>query len=163
MVRPTINSEKHIVQQTLTTVDAGTIFVTNIVAADENPQFPHQVRIGAIVKAVYVELWYVGSSSQPVIQTSTLEKVVGDGTFMTQPEAQLLDEYRNKKNILYSTQGIVGDANTNPTPLMRGWFKIPKGKQRIGQGDRIVINVAALGEASNDLEICGLFIFKEYF
>ena len=163
MVRPTINSEKHINQRSLVTIDSGTIANINIAAATESPSAPSEVRIGASIKACYVEMWYVGSSSQPVIQTSTLEKKVAGVDSMTQVQSQLLDDYPNKKNILFSSQGIVGDANTNPVPLLRGWYKIPKGKQRFGQGDSLVLNISAIGEAQNDLEICGLFIFKEYF
>ncbi len=162
-MKPPINSVKHIVQRSLVTIDTGTILNIGVAAADELPDSSSKVRIGATIKAVYVELWYIGSSSQPVTQTSCLEKNVAGAPVMTHAEAQVLHDYPNKKNLYYTTQGIVGDANTNPAPLVRGWFKIPKGKQRFGLGDNLTFNIAALGEAANDLEVCGLFIYKEYF
>ncbi len=127
------------------------------------PSAPTDVRVGAVVKAVYVEMWYMGSGTQPVFQVSTLEKLSGGAPFMEFTDANTLNAYPNKKNILYLTQGLVGDANSNPIPIFRGWFKIPKGKQRIGIGDQIVFNVNAFGEADQDIEVCGQFTYKEYF
>ncbi len=163
MVRPTINSVKHIVQRSLFTIDAQTIANVAIVSAVESPATSNQVRIGAEVKAVWVELWYIGSSSQPVIQNSSFEKLESGKTSMLFTESQTLHDYPNKKNLFKTTQGIVGDANTNPTPVFREWIAIPKGKQRMGLGDTINLNISALGEASNDLEVCGEFVYKEYF
>jgi len=163
MVRPTINSEKHLHPRSLITVDNGTIQNLNIAVAVKAPSTSFEVREGAEVKAVWVEMWYLGSGSQPVIQTTVLEKISSGGPAMTQPDSTTLNDYLNKKNILYTTQGIVGDANSNPVPLLRDWYKIPKGKQRMGLGDKIVLNIASVAEAANDLEVCGMFIYKEYF
>ncbi len=79
---------------------------------------------------------------------------------MTLAQSQNLGAYPNKKNILYTTQGILADANDGgPTiPLIRGWIKIPKGKQRMGLDDRIVVNITAVGA----LRLCGISTFKEY-
>jgi len=163
MVRPTVNSEKHIIQHSLQTVDGQSI--ENILVLNVSNTLGSQtaVRVGAIIKAVFVEIWVIGSSSQPVVQTLTVEKVPSGAPNMTQPQGQLMNDYNNKKNILYSTQGIVGDANSNPIPVIRQWVKVPKSKQRFGQGDSIVINISAIGEVDQDLEICGLSIFKEYY
>ncbi len=163
MVRPTINSEKHIVPQAEITITQNT--VQNIVVVDANNALSNatQVRVGATVKAIHVELWYLGDAAQPIFQVSTLEKVVGDGTPVLSAQMSNLNDYANKKNILQTSQGLVGDSNTNPIPVFRGWIKIPKGKQRMGQGDKIYLNVAARGETNNDCLVCGMFIFKEYY
>ena len=84
----------------------------------------------------------------------------------TAPNATLSDitsmnSYANKKNILYTTQGVLGDTNSNPIPAMRGWFKIPKGKQRFGLGDKLNLNITSL--TADGMENCGIFIYKEYF
>ncbi len=163
MVRPTINSEKHFHPVSLQTVAGQSITNLNIAVAVASPGAQNEVRVGALVKAVYIELWYIGSSTQPVIQTSTFEKISSDGPNMTQPQSQGLHTYPNKKNIFYTTQGVVGDANTNPAPLFKQWIAVPKGKQRMGLGDSLVLNVAALGEVDQDLEICGMTIYKEYY
>ncbi len=163
MVKPTVNSEKHIIQHSLQTVTGQTI--SNILVLNVNNALGSgtAVRVGAIVKAVFVEIWVMGSSSQPVVQTLTVEKVPSNAPNLTQVQGQDLNEYPNKKNILYTTQGLVGDANSNPIPVVRQWIKIPKSKQRMGSGDSLFINVSAIGEVDQDLEICGLSIFKEYY
>jgi len=163
MVRAMIHSEKHIVPRSLLTVDAQTILQFNIATAVAQPTQQNHVREGAIVKAVWVELWYIGSSSQPVVQVSSFEKLIGGADEMTFSESQVMNDYPNKKNLLKISQGIVGDANSNPVPVFREWIPIPKGKQTQGLGDKLLVNVSGLGEMSNDLEICGLFIYKEYF
>ena len=97
------------------------------------------------------------------MQISAFEKISSGGPLMTQPDTVTLNDYPNKKNILKTSQGVIGDANTNTTPVFREWIAIPKGKQRMGLGDRLMLNVSCLAEAANDLEICGMFIYKEYF
>ncbi len=158
-----INSEKHIVPQASLTVTENTVVNITVIEADNTLSNATQVRVGAVVKAVWVELWYLGDASQPIFQVSTIEKIVGDGTPPISAQMSNLHDYANKKNILKTSQGLVGDSNTNPIPVFREWIKIPKGKQRMGQGDKLYINVAARGEANNDLQICGMFIFKEQY
>ena len=108
-------------------------------------------------------MWYLGSSAQPVFHVSTVEKLTSGASEMTSVQASLLNEYPNKKNIFQTSQGLIGDANTNPIPVFREWIKIPKGKQRMGLGDKLVLNIAARGEAANDIEVCGFYIYKEQF
>jgi len=161
-MKPTINSEKHFRPTSLTTVDNNTVVNAVIFEAVASPSTSGHVRVGAVIKAVHVELWYISSGSQPTFQVSTVEKVVAGGTPCTSDQMSNLHDYPNKKNILETSQGLVGDANSNPMPVFRHWIKVPKGKQRFGLGDAMYLNIAARGEASNDVEICGMNIFKEY-
>jgi len=163
LVRATINSEKHIHPRSLVTIDSGSNDAFVIATAMQNPDSSNQVRVGCTIKAVYVELWFIGSGSQPVVQTSSFEKLVAGQDAMTQIQSVTMHDYPNKKNLFKISQGTIGDANTNTTPVWREWIAIPKGKQRMGLGDSFRLNIAALGEASNDLEVCGIFVFKEYY
>ncbi len=162
-MKPTINSEKHMRTVSLSTVAENTVFSVRIAEAVADPSTSANVRIGAIVKAVHVEMWYLGSSSQPIFHVSTVEKISSGQDSPTSAEMSDLHAYKNKKNILETSQGLVGDNNTNPIPVFRHWIKIPKGKQRMGLGDSLYLNIAARGEANNDLEVCGMVIYKEYF
>ncbi len=119
----------------------------------------NQVVEGSVIKAVYVEMWLLAGSQQPGSITVTLEKLIGSSTTMTFLESSQLFTYSNKKNILYCTQGITPDANGNPIPFLRGWFKIPKGKQRFGLNDRLLLNISANVE---DCTFCGQFVYKAY-
>ncbi len=157
-----INSKKHIIQKSLTVVDEQTSNTTTLAIVNETPSAVNEITIGAVVKAVYCEFWLLGESSQPCTATWSVEKLPNFNDVMTQAEGQALDAYINKKNIFRIGQGIIGDSNSNPIPIIRDWVKIPKGKQRFGQGDALVLNVSCIGEANNGLEICGVAIYKEY-
>ncbi len=131
-------------------------------AVDAQPTTPIEVAVGAIVKAVFVELWILGEGAQPCTCTWIIEKTTNDVSPATQTQMQNLHDYPNKKNIFKTGQGVIGDSNSNPIPVIREWIKIPKGKQRFGLGDELGIVVSCIGEADNGLEICGLAIYKEY-
>ncbi len=156
-----INSEKHIIQTSPTEAGFGANFaipVAKAVAAVTGQA--DEVRVGALIKAVYVELWFQTGDNQPGSTTTMFEKLVSGQDFASIGDMNALHQYPNKKNVFETHQGLIGDANSNPMPLFRGWIKIPKGKQRIGLGDQLVLNVAGLTTA---VTFCGLFIYKEYF
>jgi len=160
-----IMSVKHYVHQTLQTVASGA--VANIVIADSviapATALAFQVSEGSILKAVFVELWIVGIGATDGLLTfnMTVEKSPSNLTNMTFGESVNLGGYSNKKNILYTTQGNMSSIvdGAQPIPLYRAWIKIPKGKQRMGKGDRIVLNINSVGQPAS---ICGIFIYKEY-
>ncbi len=160
MVRPTINSEKHLVQVGIDVVTAASVKNIGIAIAKQSPSASFDVRVGAVIKAVYVEMWVQADAQNIGSQTIILEKIVGDGASADFSQMADLHNYPNKKNILYTTQGLTGESDTNPIPVMRGWYKIPKGKQRMGLGDKLQLTMSA---NLQNLEHCGMFIFKEYF
>ncbi len=158
-----INSVKHIVQQSLVTLEEQTM--TQIIVAASStiePATANAVVIGSVIKAVYLEYWLLGESSQPFIATWSFEKLPAAATAMTQAQGQALDDYPNKRNIIKLGQGLVGDSNTNAVPIIREWVKIPKGKQRMAQNDFWMFNVSVIGQTDNGGQICGVAIYKEY-
>ena len=160
-MRPIINSEKRIVQTTKTTTMQGAVQTITYVNANQSPTGgnPNQVAVGTVVKAIYCEVWINGDGAQPPTVTVTLEKLIGDSSFPDFASMANLNVYTNKKNILECHQGLVGDSNANPVPFFRHWVKIPKGKQRFGNGDKLVLTISAITE---NIEMCGLAIFKAY-
>ncbi len=118
-----------------------------------------QVTQGAIVKAIYIELWILGDAMSISSFTITIDKVSSGADDMSAANGFDLHNAPNKKNILYTTQGIIGDQNTNAVPVLRQWIKIPKGKQRFGLSDKLNLNILSnLGT----LDFCGQFVYKEY-
>ncbi len=164
MRAPIVNSIKHMVNRSTVAIATGTLRNDTVVdavavaAAGANTQ----VTQGSVIKAVYVELWFVGSGTTGNISafTMTIEKLSGGQPLMTFTNSQNLFVYPNKKNVLYTTQAINSTKvdGANPVPMIRGWVKIPKGKQRFGLGDRLLVNTASVGAG----EVCGVFIYKEY-
>ncbi len=159
-MRPIISSRKHYVQESLSTVLSGAnkniILAEGVVATLANLNF--EVKEGAIVKAVFIEMWVRAGDTSPGSTLVTLVKIPEFGQ-ITFAEQIALNDYSNKKNILYHTQGLTNDQDADAIAFVRQWFKIPKGKQRFGLGDRLVLSVAA--QALDNI-ICGFATYKEY-
>ncbi len=166
MVAP-INTIKHYVHNSQGNIVAGT--VNNLVLIDTVSvaaagAAATDVEEGAVVKAIYVEWWIVndGAASLTTQFTLSVEKLPTGNPLMTFTQSQNMGSYPNKKNVLFTTQGIIGSATTQaPIPIIRNWVLIPKGKQRFGLGDRIVTNISNVAGADN-LVRCGIATFKEY-
>ncbi len=116
---------------------------------------------GSIVKAVFVEHWAKSNADagQDTKFQLCLEKVPAGAASITFAQMNSLMGYVNKKNILFFSQGVIGDLTTQAIPIVRQWFKIPKGKQRFGLGDKLVLSISATGFSINN---CGFSTFKEY-
>ncbi len=161
-MKPVVHSTKHYVQMTLSTVTTG-VRVTNVLVTAVQSTLANtaiEVEEGALVKAVYIELWVIGSVSNQFF-TIVLDKTGAGASVMTFTQSTDLFSYPNKKNILYTTQGLASnDGIAAPIPVMRGWFKIPKSKQRFGLGDALILTVSSRG--SDDIIFCGFATYKEY-
>ncbi len=161
-----IKTIKHYSGITLATVTNGTVTLRNIAnaAVASATGTATEVAEGSLVKAVHVELWIIGlgTAGQTSTFSLTIEKRPSASPAMTFTNSANLGAYPNKKNILYTTQGITTSAIGGSTPIatIRQWFAIPKGKQRMGLGDDIVLNLSNIGGI--DYQICGMITFKEY-
>ncbi len=160
-MKPIIKSSKHYVQQsrsTVATVSLSTIDWLDSVSV-QNKDAVDEVEEGAVVKAVFIELWLLDQANDGSFNV-TVEYRPSGVAAMGFASSQALNTYPNKKNILYTTQGLSPNNGVgNPVPIIRQWFKIPKGKQRMGLGTKIVCNVANMGP--NTLEFCGFSTYKE--
>ncbi len=157
-----IHAVKHYVQMSLTSVLAGVVNVTNIVRA-ENPSDVNsvfEVIEGAIVKAVWLELWIRTNDTAPGTFVVVVEKRSGiQPGEISAADMAALGTYENKKNVFYSSQGLSNDQDADAQMIYKGWIKIPKSKQRFGLKDRLVINVFA---QALEQVFCGLTTYKEY-
>ncbi len=160
-MRPTINSSKHVVQFSLFAVASGAITNLAIATAIAVPTAAvADVRIGATIKAVYVEMWLTSDDVAAGTTIVTLEKIQSGTAGMTAASSGALNAYSNKKNIFYTCMGLLPPNIQYPFNCVKGWIKIPKGKQRFGVGDRLALNVHG---QSNGVAGCGLAIYKEYY
>jgi len=160
-MKPVIHSIKHLVQSPIDQITTGTaeniIIIQSVLQTSAN--LSNEVQEGAVVRAVFVEMWLENQSNlgHAIV---ILEKVQDTQAGATFTEMGSLFTYGNKKNILFTHEGLTAnDAIGNPVPVVRQWFKIPKGKQRFGLGDRLMLTIS--NPSSNDLNRCGLFIYKE--
>ncbi len=162
MVRPMVHSSKHIIQypidQILTGVRQNVVLAQAVEATAAN--LAHEVAEGSSLKAVYVELWLQnqGNLGESIV---TVSKDPIDDTGPTFAEHGNLNAYNNKKNVLFTHQGLTSnDGVSGPVRILGNWIKIPKSKQRFGLGDKINLNISNV--SANDLNRCGMSIYKEY-
>ncbi len=162
MVRAIIHSVKHYVQLPINQILTGVIESNVLVDAVESTiaNSASEVEEGTEVKAVFIEMWFQneGTLGEFIL---TVTKVPEFGTGPTFAQQAALFTYSNKKNILYTTQGLTSnDGVSGPVNVLRNWIKIPKGKQRFGLGDRLILSISNV--SSQDLVRCGFATYKEY-
>ncbi len=162
MVRPMVHSTKHYVQTSLATIlgsaKSDVVLVDAVAVVDKNAVF--EVEEGSTIKAVFIEEWIRSSETSPGSFVAVLYKAPSGLAPFTTIELAALNDADNKKNILYSSQGLVNDQDADALGVSRGWYKIPKSKQRFGLGDRLIWTIFAQGAI--DLVRCGLATYKEY-
>ncbi len=163
-MRAPIVSRKHIFQISQSTVAQAAVGVTELANAIEGVRSqPQHIAEGALLKACYVEFW-VSQDSASVVGSYTvvLFKNPGNSNEMSSAEAAALHDYTNKKNILFTAQGLLTPNDGGQVPVLRGWYKIPKGKQRFGLGDSLELVIRNNNATAIDINFCGLAIYKEY-
>jgi len=162
MVRPVVHSTKHYVQYPIDEITTGTSQQIILIEAVQSTvaNLATEVEEGALVKAVFVELWLQnqGTLSEVIVNvTKTPAQTLGPNFV----QAASLFTYVNKKNIFFTHQGLTpNDGVSGPIAPIRHWVKIPKSKQRFGLGDRLVLSIANV--SANDLNRCGMATYKEY-
>ncbi len=160
-----INTVKHYVGQPKFAVALGTstsLELVDVVAAPVNTT-REKVSEGSLIKSVHYEYWIIAAGSIDTVTqfVMTIEKSPSNLPDPTFADMLNLGGYKNKKNVLYTTQGIIpsNDNGSNAVPIIRDWLLIPKGKQRFGQGDRLLVSFATVETA---LDVCGISTYKEY-
>ncbi len=157
-----IHSRKHVVQTPFSEIATGVAenlalaTVVDRTIADAATEIVE----GAIVKAIFIELWLQndGTNGHSIV---ILEKVAQGRTGASFAEMADLDSYANKKNVLFIHEGLTNNESVgNPINVMNGWWKIPKSKQRFSLGDGIILTIS--NPSSGNLHRCGKHIYKEY-
>ncbi len=155
-----INSIKHYVHVVATGIASGaaTQFnIVSVVAKGAARATTADVEEGAIVKAVYLEFW-VKADNPNFTVAGVFVKMPSGAASPTFGNMANLGAYPNKKNVFEFHQGLAPSGD-QVMPLFRGWYKIPKGKQRFGLGDDLAVKFSFSGSAG---DVCGFSTFKEY-
>ncbi len=156
-----IHSVKHYVQNSLATVMGGAVVNLTLIAAQERDTIalPQDVVEGAIIKACFIEQWIRAGSLTGASGQWIIWKRSGDMSDPTAADMAALGAWDNKKNILATGMGLFNDQDADAIPVVRGWYKIPKGKQRFGLKDVLKFSIFT---PTIDLHICGFTTYKEY-
>ncbi len=112
---------------------------------------------GTLVQAVHVEYWLNNRGTDTTQFTLIVVKIPSNAANPTVTNMLNLQAYLNKKNILYTTQGNIGEKVNQSIPILNQWLLIPKGKQRFGLGDRLITALLPTGQ---EIDWCGMAIFK---
>ncbi len=160
-MRPKVITRKHIVQLSLQTATAGNrtnnALIEGVDALAKNT--PSEVTEGSSVDSIYCEFWLTSNTASMGSAVFIIEKISGTGTTSANAaEMAALDTYHNKKNILYTFQGLTNNNVGVSMPIIRKWVKIPRGKNRFGLGDELVMTYLAQTE---DHKLCGFAVYKE--
>ncbi len=160
---PPINTEKHYFHSPIFTVANGS--VTTIVIADavsvQAKDQPNEVEEGSLIKTVHLEYWISSNLADTAGSAIvTVEKIPSDGDNPTFTQINNLGSYTNKKNVLFTFEGITPALNlANPIPVLRQWVAIPKGKQRMGLRDKKAVHFASI---TSGFSVCGVALYKEW-
>jgi len=161
MVRPMVHSTKHYVQQSIGTAVVGTVTSVDVVSSVDvaAKSAVNQVEEGSSVKAVYFEMWLRSAATAAASFTFCIMKRGGGMNDPSTTEMAALSNFDNKKNVFYTSQGLVNDVDSSALSVIRGWVKIPKSKQRFGLNDELSWHLNAIGQSIN---FCGFQTYKEY-
>jgi len=156
-----VHSTKHYVQTSIATVLGGATLNTVLVDAVDVAAKTglEEVEEGSSVKAVYLELWVRAGDTAAASGQLVVYKKVGDSSAPNATDMAALGNWDNKKNIFYTTMGLFNDQDADAIAIFKGWIKIPKSKQRMGLGDRIMWTIFT---PTIDLHVCGFATYKEY-
>ncbi len=161
MVRPSVHSTKHYIQQSIGTRD--TTAVENVAFAQGvavgNKNTVSEVEEGSQIKAFYFEMWLRSAATAGSSFTFIICKRPSNTGVPSQTEMAALGDWDNKKNIMFTSQGLLNDVDADAMSVHRGWVKVPKGKQRMGLNDIWSWHLNAIGQSIN---FCGFQTYKEY-
>ncbi len=159
-----VNSIKHFIPSTIVTTTTGNI--RNIVIAEAVAKGAARgavadVEEGCKIFGSYVEIWLngIGSSTNEVQFIVIVLLLKSGAAAPTGAQMLNLQAYTNKKNILYTTQGVLGSVGNQSVPIIRNRIQVPKGKQRFGLGDSLNLIIAPVGAS---IKSCGISVYKEF-
>ncbi len=119
------------------------------------------VEEGCKIFGTYLETWLNGQGATGLTTQFVAVVVLLKSGALAPTAAQMLilQTYPNKKNILYTTQGVLGSKDNQSVPIIRDRIRIPKGKQRFGLGDSLNLIIAPVGQT---IQNCGIAVYKEF-
>lgn len=155
-LRP-VNSVKNIIDSTTIGVAAGV--QTKISLAETINAYtganPKDVPIGAKVSAIYIFFQILPQAAQGQVDMFIGKFPPG----VTVPAAGATGGSSARRFVLHEEKGIPGTFNNGASPLtFRGVIKIPRGKQRMAEGDEVLIKFAC----STAYDACVKCIYKFY-
>ncbi len=158
-----IDSDKHEVRYS-NLLETGATFRSVQIALAKNVEditSDTHVKTGAVLKAIFFELnWNVEGNITTVIDWAIIKAPIGVGISSANYNPATPNLPTRSHKFLWGMEMPAG-INNSASVKRIGTLLIPKGKQRMAEGDswNLVYFVAAAGDIADS---CGHFIFKEY-
>ncbi len=158
-LRP-INRIKHVVDKQDATT-AGTQASFNLIVADDDPLLstPAKVHTGSTVGSIYLKVEAVATTSA-ALSNCYLIIFKNPGGNLTIPTANTVGTNDNKRYVIHQEMIMFQQqTNSNPRTLFNGVIKIPKGYQRNGPNDILLLAILAPGV---NINFCVQCHYKEF-
>ncbi len=154
-LRP-INSVKNIVDGTFLGVAAATDQDVTLASTVNNyTGLVNEVPIGAKVSSIYLFVQILPTLGTANVDWYVMRKPGG----VTTPTPGATGGSTGRKYILHEEKGIPGNAGDGAYPLtFKGVIKIPRGRQRMGEGDSIFLRA----RGADIYNLCVKCIYKFY-
>ncbi len=155
-----INSVKNIVDSTLIGVAAGVTSNVNLATAvNTYAGAVTEVPIGSNVSSVYLFVQVQPQAAQGNADWFFYKSSAAENTALLAVTPGVTGGNTARRFILHEEKGIPGVFNNGASPLtFRGVLKIPRGRQRMGEGDVITLRV----RCSTAYDACVKAIYKFY-
>ncbi len=142
-MRPVIHTRKEVVDSTLLVVAAGvTSAVTVAEAVNDYTGAVGDVEVGSVITSLYCFIQMLPTAITENVDFYVIKKPVG----VANPTPGAVGGAPQRKYVLHEEKGIPGNANDGAYPLtFKGVVKIPKGRQRMAEDDKILVVLRGVG------------------
>ncbi len=158
-LRP-INRIKHVVDSQNATA-AGTQASFNLIVSADNPGLANtaQVATGSKVSAIYLRVEVVATTSA-ALPNCYMIVFKNPGGNLSTPAANTVGSNDNKRYVIHQEMLMLQRQDgSNPRTLFNGVIRIPRGYQRAGPNDVLLVALLAPGVA---IEFCIQGHYKEF-
>ncbi len=154
-----IDSVKHEIRYSALLANGGSTKEVVIAAAVNVPAADNEVKTGSLIKAIFFENNYNAEGNLTILFDWAIYKLKsGQPTTIFDPA--IPNEPTRSQVFLWGMEMPAGINNSSSIKRI-GTLLIPKGKQRMSEGDQwILVFRSTAGVAQEDA--CGHFIYKEY-
>ncbi len=154
-----IDSEKHEIRYSDLLASGGAIKDVLIANAVKDPSAITEVKTGSLIKAIFFENNYNTEGNITAIFDWGIYKIkVGQATSQFDPA---IPSQSNKSQKFLWGMEMPAGINNSAAIKRIGTLLIPKGKQRMAEGDAWRLIYRSTTGASQE-DACGHFIYKEY-
>ncbi len=160
-LRP-VNRIKHVVD-TVQTLTAGTVLDLNQILAVDAPVLANTTEVvtGSKVHGIYLRVNIAGNESDPGALPSVYMAVwKNPGGNLASIDPRNVGANDNKRFVIHQEMTMIQNAiGGNPRDLFNGVIVIPKGMQRFGPNDKLILGVVS---TAVNIAVCVQAHYKEF-